>query len=514
MRVSRFTPGSRSLDDQLRDCRELCERQGLEVAEVYREEPGTSAFMENVKRPVFDRMLDELRQGTVVVCWALDRLTRKGAEQAGPVLRLLGQQGAHLKTVSDGIDTERDQSELNFSIRAALARDESFKTSQRSRRGHASRKREGKVQGRAPYGLVVADGHFVRDPERFATARRIAEMFLEGKSGYEVCRILNDEGIPARGGKPWQPATIVKFVTSPSFAGFAAFHRRVRAGKYADRAELYLNDDGKPVRVGEGVVTFIEWRKIVEKIEGRKRVRGMKAGHTQYIGKRAYRTMLGGLIWCGLCGGPMAGTGTRPDGTIKSYGCTSRMRAAGGKGGCEGTYAAVRFVDHDVAEAFLTRLAALEPGDELLDAVAEAWTAREAPDAVAELAAARETLEQAENALGRLDDDRADGIIDRDGYVRQRKRLVERRDAAMAAVRETPRPFADISPLLDTEIMGPAWAGASLEQRREYLGLAIDRVIVYPVTRRGVWDPNRVEIVWREACPTSGSQLSGSSTTD
>jgi DNA invertase Pin-like site-specific DNA recombinase len=57
---------------------------------------------------VFDRLMTTLAPDDIVSAWALDRLTRRGMEQAGQILRVLEERGARLVTVSDGIDTAQD----------------------------------------------------------------------------------------------------------------------------------------------------------------------------------------------------------------------------------------------------------------------------------------------------------------------------------------------------------------------------------------------------------------------
>lgn len=76
----------------------------------------------------------------MVVAFAVDRLTRRGMEQAGSVLRVLGEADAFLVTSSNGIDSRRDVAEINIGLRAILARGESKNTSTRSRCGIAQRR--------------------------------------------------------------------------------------------------------------------------------------------------------------------------------------------------------------------------------------------------------------------------------------------------------------------------------------------------------------------------------------
>jgi len=60
-----------------------------------------------------------------------------------------------------------------------------------------------------------------------------------------------------------------------------------------------------------------------------------------------------------------------------------------------------------------------------------------------------------------------------------------------------PKPAADISPLMDAEVLRAAWESAPLARRRMLLSLAVDSVVLRPAKRRGEpWNPERVEVIW------------------
>lgn len=482
-RVSKDEPGSTSLDDQIRDCYALADRRGLDVVAVYREREGTSAFRVGVRRPEWDRLLEEVQPNTVVLAWELSRLTRRGAEQAGPVLAHLEGIGATVVTVADGIDTGRDTSELTWSVRAAIAKDESARISARSRRGLASRRRAGLHHGRAPYGLRKRDGRLERDPDTFPAARGIAERALRGESVYAIVRDLNANGAT------WAYSSLRRWLRSPGIAGYASASRRDRSGRYSDATELATDDEGNPIEVGEGVITLSEWRRIQARLDERTTV---LVGRSS--GRRGVAALLSGIAVCAQCGGPMSGTGGTAEDGPKLYGCSRRTKRAST---CERAYVSRKHADYTVTEAFIGGLAALEPGDPLHVVVAEAWTRRVDPETAAQGDRAREQLTAAEEAIRRLDDDRADGLLEREAYARQRERLARRRDAAARSLEAAERTVADISPLLDPEIMREAWEAATLVERRDLLALAIERVVIHPTAVRGKFDPRRVDVVWR-----------------
>src|SRR5690348_11839693 len=100
-RLSRDKAEQTSTARQEADCRALAARLGYGAVEVYAEDPGTSGFAD-VERPARDRMLAELRPGDVVIAWAWDRLTRRGMEDSGRLLRIVEEASARLVTATDG----------------------------------------------------------------------------------------------------------------------------------------------------------------------------------------------------------------------------------------------------------------------------------------------------------------------------------------------------------------------------------------------------------------------------
>lgn len=514
-RVSKFEPNQKSTEDQEEDCRDVAARNRRRVVKVYREEPGTSAYQEWVRRPEFDQLLEDVRSGDMVIAYAVDRVTRRGMEQAGAVLRVLDEADAFMVTVSDGIDSRRDDAELNVGLRAIMARGESKNTSTRSRRGIAKRRAEGQwLSPRAVYGLQVVDRRLARDPDTYPTARWIADELLAGQSVYAVTKALNEKGVPSpSGGTTWNTGSVTRFATNPAWAGVAIIRKRLRGGKYFYRPMILGEESDNeeehkpPTSVGEGVVTLDEHRRIVALIDARSQERGRKRADQRFAksGRRVSNTLLNPFAHCGRiredgkeCGGRVVGTGKDKDGGVATYVCLqNQSRARSGEATCPGLYVSRKHADQEVAERFITRLAACEPGDPLLDVVAERWTAHERPEEIAERLAAEKTVKDVQAAIERVDDAFADGITDRASFERQRKRLAERLSKANDVLAKTPKPKADISPLLDPELTKEAWEAASVMERRALLNLAVESITLRPASRRGEpWNSTRVEVNW------------------
>jgi DNA invertase Pin-like site-specific DNA recombinase len=144
--------------NQLNVLRATAERLGLHVAEEFITED--SAWLGkgtgNGKGSEFEAkraaMLAGVRKGdyTVVLCWAIDRLSRKGSEDMQRYLRLLAEAGADVRSDQESWLNTADpmMREIMVGLFATLAKYESVRRSERIKAGLARRKSEGLPVGR------------------------------------------------------------------------------------------------------------------------------------------------------------------------------------------------------------------------------------------------------------------------------------------------------------------------------------------------------------------------------
>lgn len=98
-------------------------------------------------RPELARLMEQARQGDVVVCWRLDRLGRslKHLLELGEDLQ---RRGIGLRSLTESIDTSTPTGRLMFSILGALATMEREVLIERTRAGLASAAARGRRGGR------------------------------------------------------------------------------------------------------------------------------------------------------------------------------------------------------------------------------------------------------------------------------------------------------------------------------------------------------------------------------
>ncbi|MCG5450816.1 recombinase family protein [Micromonospora hortensis] len=495
LRLSLDREGKTAIERQEADCRAWATRAGLEVRTVHIDR-GRSGY-KAVDRAGFDAAVSALTTGTVgtLVVWKVDRLSRRGMGQVGQVLDDVEKVGGRIVFVQDGLDTSHSQARLVLALLSEVARSESANIGLRVASAKAHLRTLGRwIGGQPPYGLAVGDdGRLDHDPRTAPTAREIADRALSGEPLVRIARDLNAREIPAPRGGSWAVGTLSTLLKSPAFAGLLPETIK-RDGKYTAKVVPWRDPEtGEAVEVGRGIVTPAEQLQAVRLLE--QRTAADKSGRPRGV-RAQVAHLLTGYLRCGGCAGRMSAAG-------QSYVCQARRL---GRPCPAHTTAMIPAVDRAVVDAFINRLAATEPGDPLLDTVAERWVARHDPAVIRERATITAALDDANAALVDLEDARyLRGEFVGPEAVQRWTRLHERLTVRVAGLRrnlaEFPLPEADISPLLDPVLAREAWDAATLADRRDLLGLALNAVTITPAGgRRGYrFDPAaRLRFTWAD----------------
>ena len=115
------------------------------------------------RRPELRTLLEVLREGDVLVVWALDRFARSLSH----LIRLgtdLDRRGVELRSLKEGIDTTTAAGRFAYQIWGAMAEFEAARNSERSRAAYVAAKRRGRRWGK-PKAFA--------DPERVRAAKAL-----------------------------------------------------------------------------------------------------------------------------------------------------------------------------------------------------------------------------------------------------------------------------------------------------------------------------------------------------
>ena len=438
-RISRDDAGDMAgVRRQERDCRRLCAAKGWSVADVYCDDD-VSAWS-GKRRPEYRRLLDDLAAGTVnaVVTYDLDRLHRQPRELEAffDIYETAGIK--KMASVAGDIDLGDSNGRLLARLLGATAAKSSDDTSRRLRRKSDELAEQG-----LPHGGQRAYGwrdSMHPDPVQAEIVRELVGRVIGGESFTALARDLNDRGVPSATGKRWAARTVQSAVTCPRHAGL----RRHRGEVVGDAA----------------------WEAIIPRADY-ERVLAALADPARPKFHPSRRGLLTGFLRCGRCGGAMF--------------------AAGVQFRCENRHVAISrpHVEEWVVELVFARLDTAKFAD-VLDGTPE----RDDDGATVELA-------DAEHRLGELASMWGAGEISRSEWLRARKTLEARRDAARGALARRSRTTAIDAYRGSEGALRAAWPEKNLDQRRAVLAAVLDRVEISP-GRRGVpFDRDRVHPVWR-----------------
>jgi DNA invertase Pin-like site-specific DNA recombinase len=173
----RVSTNEQTTENQVVALREVAERRGWSVVEVY-EDAGISGAKARDQRPDFNRLLKDARRRRfdVVMAWAIDRMGRSLRGLMDTIERLEAA-GVDLYLDQQAIDTTTPSGKLLFQVTGAFAEFERSMIRQRVNAGLA------RAQGKRLDRLAV-------DPK---TEAAIREVLAEGKQ--DILKIASDFGV-------------------------------------------------------------------------------------------------------------------------------------------------------------------------------------------------------------------------------------------------------------------------------------------------------------------------------
>lgn len=449
---------SEAPERQEADCRAEVVRRGWDLTNVYCDRDA-SAFKTRARRPEFDRMIHDLRDGQLdaVLVWKLDRLTRQGMTAVGTVIDILTQHNGVLVAVQDGLDTSQSSGRLVAGVLAELARAESENTSTRVKGAHRANAAKGAMHGGGSRQFGYDRSGGVVDQEA-AVVREIFGRVLDGESLRQIAFDLNDRGITTTMGKPWRSNTVTQMMQSPRLAGLRSYNGELFAGTW------------------QPILTSAERTTLLAALDRPLATRRSTKS----------RNLLTGLVVCGVCKGPLRAMKFQMKNgkSFPRYQCIRQP----GEVNCGGVAVAKNsleaFVTNEVL-GFLSR-AELRPVEESVDERDLELAVTEDSQALAELTQARFV----HRSIRPTDYDQARRTLE--------ERLARSEDALLALRRR--REEAQVSFRLgDRAALDTWWKDATSPEKRDVLSKALARVEIHKAERRGgnQFNTDRIHLRYR-----------------
>lgn len=439
------------VDRQEKDCRELAERKGWQIAELYIDND-VSAYS-GKPRPAYRQMLADFKDGARdgLIVYHQDRLVRqpRELEEFFDVCDAAGI--TDMASVSGDFDLSNYEDRTYVRILGAIAQKESHDKSRRIRRKHQELAERGRVSGGGPRPFGYEDDKLTIRSEEAEAIREAASRILAGDSLKSVCRYLDDAGIRTSKGNTWVPNVLKRILMSARISG-----QREHMGEI----------------IGPAV-----WKGII-KPEETARLRAILGDAARGQERAPRRYLLAGLLRCHACGQTLVAR-PRQDGR-RRYTCAKGP----GYGGCGGTSVMAEPAEEFITEAALSRV-------ESTGMLAKTKDPSEprAAELQGELDAALARSDELAEAYGA-------------GKLSMREWLVARRpiDVRLRALKKELSRYTRTAPVadyVDVATLRSDWAGLDLSRRRAIIKAVLDHVVVGP-GRQGYnhFDPKRLRAVW------------------
>jgi DNA invertase Pin-like site-specific DNA recombinase len=313
-RFSSTLQDQRSVDDQVRICRERADREGWEVVDVFADYAISGAVRE---RPGLNALLARAGDFDVVLAEAIDRISRD-QEDISFIHKHLKFRDCQLVTLSDGL-----VSEIHIGFTGTMAALFRSNLADKIRRGQKGRVAAGRIPGGLCYGYrkvvrLNSAGEVDRglrevDDEQAEIVRRIFREHAAGQSARSIASRLNAEGIKGPRGGLWSTSQI----NGDAARGLGILNNEIYIGVFVYNRSRFVMDPSTRRKVAR-VNPRAEWvrmempelRIVDQDLWDRVHAgRAVREGWKPHQHRRAKR-LLSGLLRCGVCGGNIIQIGT------------------------------------------------------------------------------------------------------------------------------------------------------------------------------------------------------------
>ena len=311
-RFSSHLQDPRSIEDQVRLCREKLAQIGVDSVRVHADAKVTGTITQS--RPALARLLQDAKYGLIdVVCTeALDRISRDQEDLAG-IYKRLRFWNVRLITLDQG-EIGPIHVGIGGLMNQAWVENLAFKT----RRGQIGAVHAKRIPGGLSYGYRNANrvdehGKALRGlreihPEQAETVRRIYRLYADGMSTRNIAALLNREDIPGPRGGEWASNTI----NGHRGRRNGILNNELYRGRLVYGRQKFIRDpdtgkrQARPVPPSDWVVQDVPELRIVDDALWKRVQTRRQAGQDRRRNPAAHTPLpLTGLVRCGVCGGNM-----------------------------------------------------------------------------------------------------------------------------------------------------------------------------------------------------------------
>ena len=166
-------------------------------------------------------MLQDCRAGKItrILVKSVSRFARNTLELI-ETTRELKDLGVVVVFEEQGIDTAQMLGEMQLTLLAMAAQEESTSISKNMRWSIQKRMESGAYKGSsAPFGYRLENGELILVPEEAKIVGEIFALYLSGIGQYEITHLLNEKNIPFHDGKKWSCSAVKYILSNENYTG-------------------------------------------------------------------------------------------------------------------------------------------------------------------------------------------------------------------------------------------------------------------------------------------------------
>ena len=248
-----------SLGEQQEKLEQLCKYKDYKIYKVYKDAGISAKDMKH--RPSFQKMLQDMREGKInyIVAYKLDRVTRSVRDLEVLISEL---EKHHCFLVCDRDDVNTSTANGRFFVRmlTVLSQLEIEIVSERTKFGMTGAIKAGHIAGPCPIGYYRDKDKVCRiDNSTKDIVLRIFNLYLQGKSYWQIAQIFNKEKVLYPEKKKWTDTMISRIINNRIYIG--DFERY----KYREDLETEVYEN-----VVEPIITREMWEEVQKQKERNK----------------------------------------------------------------------------------------------------------------------------------------------------------------------------------------------------------------------------------------------------
>ncbi|MGF7059066.1 recombinase family protein [Brassicibacter mesophilus] len=258
-----------------------CQAKGWNIKDIYIDDGYTGT---NTDRPALKSMLEKLNDIDIVLVYKLDRLSRSQKDVLYLVEEKFLSNNVDFVSLMESFDTTTPFGRAMLGILAVFAQLERDTIVERSKLGKEKRAKEGlwRGGGNTPIGYKFENNELIIDDYEASQVKRIFDLYLKGKGYNTIAKEMIDKGYKKNNGKDWSCTQVRRVLTNKTYTGLI------------EHDEEYYNGNHEAIIEKE---VFDTVQDIINK-------KSRKGTSTKYL--------LGGLVYCGYCGGRLRASWSTP----------------------------------------------------------------------------------------------------------------------------------------------------------------------------------------------------------